>query len=148
MTATEQPRGQDRHSYLLQQMAQQTERVRRWTLSQALFTVGSMLVPIGLVLLGLGYWGVAHTTLVFDQLPYIASGSLFGLALVLLGGFLYFGHWQVLAVEERRVESLRQAERDRELLATLTQVRDALDAQVASSGAGSTRGLKPSRSRD
>lgn len=139
MTATEQPRVQDRHSYLLQQIARETDRVRRWTLSQVLFTVGSALVPLGLVFLGFGYWGVAHTPLVFDQLPYLASGGLFGLALVILGGFLYFAYWQVIAVEERRVESRRQAERDQELLATLTRLREALDALAVSPAARQRR---------
>lgn len=135
MTAMENPQAIDRHSYLLQQIAVETDSIRRWTLAQVLFTIGSVFVPLGLVLIGLGYWGVAHTSLVFDQLPYLASGGLFGLALVILGGFTYFGHWQVLAIEERRAESRRQADSDRELLATLIQVREALDALVASEGA-------------
>ncbi|MCU1624352.1 MAG: hypothetical protein JWL79_3197 [Frankiales bacterium] len=133
MTALEQPGTQSRHSFLVRRIAAETDGVRRWTLSQVFFATGSVAIPLGLVFLALGYWGVAHTTLVFDQLPYLASGGLVGLGLIILGGFLYFGHWQVLAAEERRAESRRQAERDQQLLASLDRVHEALQALAAPS---------------
>jgi hypothetical protein len=114
-------------------MAAETAGIRRWTLSGALFVAGSVAIPIGLVFLGFGYWGVAHTTFVFDQLPYLASGGLVGLALVILGGFLYFGHWQVLALEERREQTRRLSDQNQAMLERLDRVHEAL---LALSGSG------------
>jgi hypothetical protein len=64
--------------------------------------VGSVLAPLGLVLIGLGWLGASRTPLVQEQLTYLISGGLFGLALVVLGGFLYFAHWQTEVLREVR----------------------------------------------
>ena len=72
-----------------------------------LFTVGAILMPLGLIAIFLGWYGVAHTKYQYDQLPYVVSGGLLGLALVFLGGFLYFGAWLARIGTEQR-ESARQ----------------------------------------
>jgi hypothetical protein len=72
-----------------------------------LFTVGAILMPLGLIAIFLGWYGVAHTKYQYDQLPYVVSGGLLGLALVFLGGFLYFGAWLARLGAEQR-ESARQ----------------------------------------
>jgi hypothetical protein len=126
MIALEQSTPQTRHSLLLSRMTAETSGRAKMSLSRVLFAAGSVAVPLGLVLLGLGYWGVAHTTLVFDQLPFLASGGLMGLALVVLGGFLYFGHWQVLAIEERREQAQQQAAQDLQMIERLDRLHAAL----------------------
>jgi hypothetical protein len=63
---------------------------------------GSVLAPLGLVLIGLGWLGASRTPLVQEQLTYLISGGLLGLALVVLGGFLYFAHWQTAVLQEVR----------------------------------------------
>ncbi|HZC73409.1 MAG TPA: hypothetical protein VE442_22120 [Jatrophihabitans sp.] len=73
----------------------------------ALFTVGALLMPLGLFAIFLGWYGVAHTKYQYDQLPYVVSGGLLGLALVFLGGFVYFGAWLARIGNEQR-ESSRQ----------------------------------------
>src|SRR5436190_2991311 len=50
--------------------------------------IGALCMPLGLVLVILGWWGAANTPYDFEQLPYLISGGLFGIALCLLGGFL------------------------------------------------------------
>src|SRR4051812_28943034 len=55
--------------------------------------IGALCMPLGLVLVILGWWGAANTPYDFEQLPYLISGGLFGIALCLLGGFLFFGAW-------------------------------------------------------
>jgi hypothetical protein len=72
-----------------------------------LFTVGAILMPLGLIAIFLGWYGVAHAKYQYDQLPYVVSGGLLGLALVFLGGFLYFGAWLARIGTEQR-ESARQ----------------------------------------
>lgn len=67
--------------------------------------LGSLLAPLGLVLIGLGWLGASHTPLVQEQLAYLISGGLMGLALVVLGGFLYFAHWQTAVLNEVRLQT-------------------------------------------
>jgi hypothetical protein len=69
----------------------------RWML-----VVGGTLLPLGLVLVLLGWWGASHTVLLFEQIPYLISGGLLGLAMVFAGGFVYFAYWMTLMVREAR----------------------------------------------
>lgn len=55
--------------------------------------IGALVMPLGLVLVIMGWWGAAHTPYNFEQVPYLISGGLLGLALCLTGGFLFFGAW-------------------------------------------------------
>ena len=64
------------------------ERVQR-----GLFIAGCVLLPLGLAVIALGWYGAAHSPYPFQQTPYLISGGLLGVGLVLAGGFLYFGHW-------------------------------------------------------
>ena len=65
--------------------------------------VGGTLLPLGLVLVILGWQGASHTVLTFEQIPYMISGGLLGLALVFAGGFVYFAYWMTLMVRENRL---------------------------------------------
>lgn len=67
--------------------------------------VGSLLAPLGLLLVLLGWLGASRTPLVQEQLPYLISGGLLGLALVNLGGFFYFAHWQSEVLREVRIQT-------------------------------------------
>lgn len=67
--------------------------------------VGSLLAPVGLLLILLAWVGASRTPLVQEQLPYLISGGLFGLALVNLGGFFYFAHWQTAVLQEIRTQT-------------------------------------------
>ena len=74
-----------------------------------LFLLGGALALGGIVLIIIGWVGTSQTVLVAGQIPYLVSGGLLGLALVFLGGFLYFGYWLALMVREDR----ERAEMDR-----------------------------------
>ena len=78
-------------------------RAERGTSDRWMLVVGGTLMPLGLACVILGWAGVTHTVYVYDQLTYIASGSLVGLSLVVLGGFVYFTYWQTVRVREARV---------------------------------------------
>jgi hypothetical protein len=67
--------------------------------------LGSVLAPLGLLLVFLGWLGASRTPLVQEQLPYLISGGLLGLALVNLGGFFYFAHWQSELLREVRIQT-------------------------------------------
>jgi len=64
--------------------------------------VGGTLMPLGALLIVLGWLGASRTPFVFEQTPYLISGGILGLALVIGGGFVYFGYWQSLRIRESR----------------------------------------------
>ena len=67
-----------------------------------MLVIGSVLMPLGVVLIVLGYIGASHTPLPFEQNDYLISGGILGLSLVIAGGFVYFGYWQSLRIRESR----------------------------------------------
>ncbi|MCU1450299.1 MAG: hypothetical protein JWP02_2469 [Acidimicrobiales bacterium] len=69
---------------------------------RSLLIVGAVCVPLGLVLILMGYWGAAHASRVIQQIPYELSGGVLGLALVFGGGFAYFGYWLSRIQREQR----------------------------------------------
>ena len=58
----------------------------RWVWDSVRPVLGWILVAVGLLALFLGWYGVSGESLVAKQLPYLASGGLVGVALVVLGG--------------------------------------------------------------
>lgn len=63
---------------------------------------GAVLLPLGIAVIVLGWYGAAHTPYTFEQNSYLISGGLLGLGLVLVGGFLYFGAWIARLAENQR----------------------------------------------
>jgi hypothetical protein len=81
-------------------------------------------MPLGVILILLGWAGAARTPLPYEQNDYLISGGILGLSFVFAGGFLYFGYWQTVRISESRSQS-RQ----------LTAAIDRLEA-LLSGGAG------------
>lgn len=69
---------------------------------RAMKFVGPSLLCIGAIVILLGWYGAAHTTRVFLQIPYLISGGLLGLGLMFAGGFLYFARWITDLLDETR----------------------------------------------
>src|SRR4051794_9899716 len=76
-----------------------TGQLDRW-----LLIIGGILLPLGVLLILLGWLGASRTILPFEQIPYLVSGGLLGIAFVIIGGFVYFGYWQTLLVRDTRAE--------------------------------------------
>lgn len=70
-----------------------------------LMLLGGIIAPLGLILVLIGWYGAAHTPNLFEQVPYLISGGLLGVALVVLGGFLYFAHWLTQLIKETRAHA-------------------------------------------
>jgi hypothetical protein len=104
-----------------------TGSVERW-----LLWIGGVLIPLGVMLILLGWWGASKTVFVFEQIPYVVSGGLLGLALVFAGGFVYFAYWQTVIIRELRTD--RQ-----EVVAALRRIQLSLDGQ----GTASMNGHSP-----
>jgi hypothetical protein len=84
--------------------------IDRW-----LLVAGGVLLPLGVVFILLGWMGASRTPFVFEQIPYVISGGLLGLALVFGGGFVYFTYWQTRIVRETR-------EHQRDVVAALENI--------------------------
>jgi hypothetical protein len=55
--------------------------------------VGAILMPLGIVIILVAWYGAAHTPYVQQQIPYMVSGSFIGLGLMIVGALLYWAHW-------------------------------------------------------
>lgn len=71
--------------------------------------LGGILMPLGIIFILLGWAGAARTPLPFEQNDYLISGGILGLALVFAGGFLYFGYWQTVRINESRAQTRQLA---------------------------------------
>jgi hypothetical protein len=74
-------------------------------MQQGLGLAGAFLMPLGLIAIGLGWYGAAHTPYSFEQVSYVISGGLLGLALTTLGGFLFFGSWLARIAHQQRQQT-------------------------------------------
>ena len=75
-----------------------------------LFVAGAVLLPLGLVVIGLGWYGVAHTAYDYDQRAYMMSGGFLGVAITICGVFLYFGAWMARQAADQKQASKRLAD--------------------------------------
>lgn len=86
---------------------------------RVLTVVAAVFLPLGILVILLGWYGAAHTPYLFEQVPYLISGGLLGLGLVTGAGLLYFGGW----VAKSAAAQQRAAE---ETLSLLREIRDGL----------------------
>ncbi|MBV8234862.1 MAG: hypothetical protein JO075_04095 [Acidimicrobiia bacterium] len=101
----------------------------RWVL-----IAGAIMVPLGLALMLLAWYGAAHKPLIIQQFPYLLSGGLIGLGLMVTGGLAYFGYWVTRLVQENRVNT--------------RQLIDAIDRLAAVRGDGEVAGVGARASGD
>ena len=94
-----------------------------------LLIAGGLLVPLGLLFVVLGWVGASQTVLLFEQLPYIASGGMLGLALVVAGGFVYWSYWLTVLIREARTDRT-------ELTAGLTRMEHLLERVLLAQAPG------------
>jgi hypothetical protein len=107
-----------------------------------LFVAGAVLLPAGLIVIGLGWYGVAHTPYIYNQNSYIVSGGLLGLGITFVGGFLYFGSWLARVAAD-------QKEAQRQLSDTLLLLADAVSHNnVVANGASNGAARPAARPRD
>ncbi|MBV9412815.1 MAG: hypothetical protein JO148_14590 [Acidimicrobiia bacterium] len=93
------------------------------SLDTVFLTVGALCLPIGLVVIILGWYGVAHTGHLYEQNSYLISGGFLGLALVFVGAALYFSYWmarQIRVTETTSQQTLRALVRLHEELRLVT----------------------------
>jgi hypothetical protein len=124
--------GRDRVARLRSSVGGLRTRAASRGLDFYLFMAGAVLVPFGLLVMILGWYGASHTGYLFEQIPYVISGGLIGLGLVLVGSFAYFAYWLTRIFHQQR----EQADRTIAVLERLESRLGDLPASVASSSAG------------
>lgn len=100
---------------------------------RVLIAVAGALMSGGIVAILLGWLGASRSILVSEQVPYLISGGLLGLALATIGALTYFTHWLTVLVRDNRQQHqelvrLLREERSREheeLLAAIRELRPA-----------------------
>lgn len=103
-------------------------------LQVVLMWAGAILMPLGIVVILLGYYGVANSVYDFEREAYQVSGGFLGLGLTFLGGFLYFGSWLARIASDNREASKRLAD-SLLVLADVTSRAASLDAHGQDAGA-------------
>ena len=103
-----------------------------------LMIAGAVVMPLGVAFTLLGWYGAAHTTRLFEQVPYLVSGGILGLGLIVIGGACYFGYWVS-----------RQVGNQREIHDTLLRIEERLSAGVLDATANGDTGTqgRPERCR-
>lgn len=94
----------ERQSRLATRVRALRTRAGAGQLDRWLLVIGGVLLPLGVLLILLGWLGASRTILPFEQIPYLVSGGLLGIAFVVAGGFVYFAYWLTLLVRETRAE--------------------------------------------
>jgi hypothetical protein len=83
------------------------------TTEQRLLLIGLAAMPIGLLLVVIGYIGASGTTEFSSQIPYLISGGLLGLGLIVIGAVLFLRYslarfmrfWLLRLIYEERTRS-------------------------------------------
>lgn len=97
--------GADRRARFRTAIADLSARSSSDDLVRWMLIPGSILVFLGFVVMSLGWVGAARTAREIEQIPYLISGGLIGLALVLLGGLLLVSTFWVAVVRKLQSES-------------------------------------------
>lgn len=98
---------------------------------RVLFTLGAVMVPVGFLLIMVAWWGASDTGAVFEQIPFLISGGLGGLGLMVAGGFLYNGWWLTRQVREAREQHRDLLERHEQLARNNAELAAAVQALSA-----------------
>ena len=98
-----------------------SRNVRKW-----LEWIGMALVVFGFVCILLGWYGAANSPYLYEEIPYVISGGLLGVALVIGGGVLVRSAWTMRQIEEERRNALaivRSVDRLERILRSLDETR-------------------------
>ena len=102
--------------------------MRRW-----LELIGMAMIVFGFVCILLGWYGAAHSAYQYQEIPYLISGGLLGVALVIAGGILLRTAWSMRQLEEDRRNALaivRSVDRLERVLKTMDEKRRSEDEEA------------------
>ncbi|HVS67212.1 MAG TPA: hypothetical protein VHE56_01575 [Mycobacteriales bacterium] len=105
---------------------------------------GAILLPLGIAVILLGWSGAAHGRVEQQQIPYLISGGLLGLASVIIGGFFFWAHWLYRIYDQADLHHEESMRQQAELIRALLQLRGdgaattTVAAATAAAGAATT----------
>ena len=111
--------------YALQIPSQTERRERRF------YWAGIVIALTGFAVIGLGWWGASGTKYVYQEIPYVISGGIFGAALVVVGTALFarYSASRLLRFWLARLLADQQIQTDR-VVEAVTALGEALQAQA------------------
>lgn len=118
----EQARGR-RSARLLHGLQSISARTKGIDGERLLFLLGAVAVPLGVVLVLIGWYGVAGSGLLFEQMPYAVSGGIGGLGLIIIGCTLYGCWWVTRAIRDQRERHDALTRQNEELLEAVRELR-------------------------
>jgi len=112
------------------QVPNQSEQLER-----RLYQAGIVLPAIGLIIISIGWWGASGTKYIYQEIPYIISGGIFGAALVLIGIALFARYsvarllrfWLARLVAEQQIQTDRIVEANERIVEMLTAQAATID---------------------
>jgi hypothetical protein len=117
------------------------ERPRRTSLlanPRFLMGVAAFLMTTGILAIVLGWVGASRSIRTQEQIPYLISGGLLGVALSIVGALTLFTHWLTVLIRDNRRQHQELLEALRAVTATQTQ-------EVLNGGARGKRTARPVR---
>ena len=93
---------------------------------------GAILLPLGVAVILLGWSGAAHGRVDQQQIPYLISGGVLGLAVVVIGCFFYWAHWLYRLYDQADLHHREAMREQQEMMRALI---DALDRRPAGEAA-------------
>lgn len=100
----------------------------------ALLIASGALLTAGLTAILLAWAGASRSTIIEEQVPYLISGGLLGVALSVVGALAFFTHWLTVQVREARAHDAARAAEHAELLAEVRALRQDLARSEESNG--------------
>lgn len=117
--------GANRRARFRTAVSRLAERSSSADLIRWMLVPGSLAVLLGFVAMVLGWVGAARTAREIEQVPYLISGGLIGLALVVLGGLLLAStFWVAVLRKLQREAELRAEEAVADLSTRVTALED------------------------
>jgi hypothetical protein len=112
--------------YALQIPGRTERRERR------LYEAGLVVATAGFVSIGLAWWGASGTKYTYQEIPYVISGGIFGIALVIIGAALFarYSAARLLRFWLARLVADQQVQTDR-LVDAITAISEAVKAQTS-----------------
>lgn len=110
---------------------------RRSLLANPRFLMGvaSFLMTTGILAIVLGWIGASRSIRTQEQIPYLISGGLLGVALSIVGALTLFTHWLTVLVRDNR-------RHHQELVEAIRELRNTPAQEVSN---GTARGKQPQR---
>ena len=127
-----------------QALGRLAQRSQAIDLLKVVLVPGAVLVVAGVALMLFGWTGAAHTARQIEQIPYLISGGLIGLAFVFLGGLLLASAFWMTVLRRFTEEA---EERSAVQLRVLESRLDELVANTAPAPASNGTASRSTRSR-